>query len=327
MKKMEQQEMILKRSCFNSKDAVTIFVLCAIVSSLLASIVAGLVVAILQGLLGINHSLADNKYAICLQYIIFFGFMMLFLIKYSKKNNIMLPQAFEAKRTTKRGVSVAIMIGVICVVASAPLVSYIGHLFARLGYSPTGTTLPLNNAWDLVLNLVFLCLLPAVCEELIYRGAILKGLNQSMKGVWAITLTSVIFMLAHGSLEQSIYQLILGFVLTYITYMTGNILYSMIIHFTNNASVVLLSFLQNMTTPWLIDFTKWYNIVSIILGFVIGMSLIATILIVWTKKVKKTSTTTVVVVKEKMSISSMMWLIFGIAILIVLWIAGTAVGF
>ncbi len=327
MKKTEQQPVILKRSHFDSKDAAMIFVLCAIVSSLLASIVAGLVVAILQGLLGINHSLANNKYAICLQYIVFFGFMMLFLIKYCKKNNVLLPQAFEAKRTTKRGVSVAIVIGVVCVVASAPLISYIGSLFARLGYTPTGTTLPLNNAWDLVLNLVFLCLLPAVCEELIYRGAILKGLGHSMKGVWAVTLTSVIFMLAHGSLEQSIYQLILGFVLSYITYMTGNILYSMIIHLTNNASVVILSFLQNITTPWLIDFAKWYNILYVVLAFVVGMALITTMLIVWTKHVKKTEQSTTTVVKEKMSLTSVMWLIFGIAILIVLWIAGTVVGF
>jgi sodium transport system permease protein len=88
------------------------------------------------------------------------------------------------------------------------------------------------NAW---LPIALLALVPAVCEELAFRGFVLSGLRHVGSKWWAIGLTAVFFGVVHGFVQQSISAAFLGVVLGYIAVQTGTIIPCMLFHATYNA--------------------------------------------------------------------------------------------
>jgi sodium transport system permease protein len=86
------------------------------------------------------------------------------------------------------------------------------------------------------LNVVLLmAVLPAVCEELAYRGFMFGGLVRENSPLRAILITSVVFGISHGVLQQSLSATVMGLVLGWIAYRTGSVLPGILLHLTNNA--------------------------------------------------------------------------------------------
>jgi sodium transport system permease protein len=90
-------------------------------------------------------------------------------------------------------------------------------------------------------KLILLALVPAICEELAFRGFILSGLRHLGHKWRAIVISSLFFGVIHGVLQQSISASLLGAVLGYLAVQTGSIFPSMLFHFTNNALLVIFS--------------------------------------------------------------------------------------
>ncbi len=106
-----------------------------------------------------------------------------------------------------------------------------------------------TNFGLLLVCVLFLAVLPAICEELSIRGVVLGGFSKKSKN-FAIFISALMFALMHLSLEQLIYQFVLGVVLASIVYYSGNILYGIILHFVNNALVLVLNyFVHTPLTP------------------------------------------------------------------------------
>jgi sodium transport system permease protein len=82
---------------------------------------------------------------------------------------------------------------------------------------------------------LLMAVLPAICEELAYRGFIFGGLVREGAGLRAILVTSVVFGISHGVLQQSISATCMGFILGWVSLRTGSVLPGMLIHVTNNA--------------------------------------------------------------------------------------------
>jgi sodium transport system permease protein len=77
-------------------------------------------------------------------------------------------------------------------------------------------------------------LLPAVCEELAFRGFILSGMRHLGSKWWAIGLTAVFFGMAHGVVQQSLAAAALGVVIGYVAVQTGSLLACILFHITYN---------------------------------------------------------------------------------------------
>jgi sodium transport system permease protein len=116
-------------------------------------------------------------------------------------------------------------------------------------YPPAGDLAMMQRAIDNILGnspglwatLLAIAFLPAVLEELAYRGFILSGL-ESMKNKWqAIFLTSLFFGMAHGVIQQSIMTFGVGMVLGLIAIQTRSIIPCILFHLTHNSLAVLLS--------------------------------------------------------------------------------------
>ena len=97
----------------------------------------------------------------------------------------------------------------------------------------------MNNAVDYILSLLMLALLPAIFEEMFFRGAMQQMLVKLFRNALAgILVTSIIFSIAHFSFEGFLTRLFLGMMLGYIFYYGKNIWLNILAHFLNNAVVV-----------------------------------------------------------------------------------------
>lgn len=95
--------------------------------------------------------------------------------------------------------------------------------------------------------LLLIALVPAVCEELMFRGYIFTAFRQKMSLPKAIFFVSVLFGISHMSLIKIIPTAVLGAALAYAIYKADSIAASSLIHFLNNAvSVFILYYGSNI---------------------------------------------------------------------------------
>ncbi|MDF2866243.1 MAG: family intrarane metalloprotease [Clostridia bacterium] len=85
----------------------------------------------------------------------------------------------------------------------------------------------------ILLFTIQVAILPAIFEELLFRGAMLKVLNK-FGNLASILITAFCFGLMHQNLTQGIFAFLLGIILAFITIKTKSIIPAMIIHFLNN---------------------------------------------------------------------------------------------
>ena len=87
---------------------------------------------------------------------------------------------------------------------------------------------------------LLMALLPAVCEELAFRGFVFGGLLRENGKLRAVVITAIMFGASHGVLQQSIAATIMGLMIGWIALKTGSVLPCILVHFTNNALSVSL---------------------------------------------------------------------------------------
>ena len=82
--------------------------------------------------------------------------------------------------------------------------------------------------------------LPAICEELLFRGVVMRGLEE--KGlVFSVIFSSLLFALMHGSVGMIILQFLLGLAISVVVVITKNHLYGCIMHFSTNFFIGIFS--------------------------------------------------------------------------------------
>ncbi|MGO1581340.1 MAG: CPBP family glutamic-type intramembrane protease [Peptoniphilaceae bacterium] len=81
--------------------------------------------------------------------------------------------------------------------------------------------------------LFFICLVPAICEEIFFRGALINSYN-IYGGKFAIMMSSLVFALFHFDIQNFIAPLLLGILFGNLLELTGSIYAAIIGHFLNN---------------------------------------------------------------------------------------------
>jgi sodium transport system permease protein len=139
------------------------------------------------------------------------------------------------------------------------------------------------SLWQLIL---VVAAVPAVCEELAFRGFILSGFRHLGHKWRAIIYGALFFGLTHSLLQQSMVACVLGVVLGYLAVQSGSILPGMIFHLIHNS----LAIASIKITPTLLD--EWPilgNVVSVSdqgglefrLPIVLLSLVLSTILLIW----------------------------------------------
>lgn len=99
----------------------------------------------------------------------------------------------------------------------------------------------LRGDHNMILTLFHIGLVPAVCEEVLYRGYALRAFEKSW-GIWAsIIITGVLFGLYHLQLTNLLPLAFIGILLAFVTYVSQSIYPAMLAHLINNGGSVLLA--------------------------------------------------------------------------------------
>ncbi|KPI52369.1 sodium ABC transporter permease [Clostridioides difficile] len=134
-----------------------------------------------------------------------------------------------------------------------------------------------------LLNLLTIALLPAICEEIFFRGFIFssfsksKDKNKSVK--LAIICSGVLFGIMHMDFIRIIPTSILGIIFAYSVYKSGSIFVSMLLHFLNNGIAIVVSHyttgnVANLYKFIEVDFAN-LNILKFVLILLISFILVA----------------------------------------------------
>lgn len=96
-----------------------------------------------------------------------------------------------------------------------------------------------NSLTGFLLLTLFVAIIPAVCEELLFRGALLnswRGLGRRN----AVLITTVLFALMHMTPMSLPSFLIIGYILGALAYDSRSVLPSMLVHFVHNFITVVI---------------------------------------------------------------------------------------
>lgn len=131
----------------------------------------------------------------------------------------------------------------------------------------------LTQPADLLLQLLVIALIPAVCEELFFRGALQQILRQWFgNGYVAIAVTALIFSLVHGDVYGLVPRFVLGLLLGYLYFSAESLLVNVCVHFFNNACVVVAFYAYHHGSwpynPYMPLFFPWNTILLFTLAAV-----------------------------------------------------------
>lgn len=100
-----------------------------------------------------------------------------------------------------------------------------------------------RSNFDFVVNLIMIAVLPAIGEELMFRGGVQRSLERSFGNPHlAIWLSAIIFSAIHVQFYGFVPRMLLGAGFGYLYYFSGSIWYAMFAHFLNNAYAVCAAF-------------------------------------------------------------------------------------
>ena len=90
-----------------------------------------------------------------------------------------------------------------------------------------------------ILNyLIFMCLVPAICEEVFFRGTLTNAYNVYGER-FAIIVSALVFALFHFDIQNFIAPFLLGLLFASLIEYTGSIIPAIVAHFINNVIAVL----------------------------------------------------------------------------------------
>jgi sodium transport system permease protein len=101
---------------------------------------------------------------------------------------------------------------------------------------------PPDGSRPLAVSLAALALTPAICEEALFRGPILRGFRSRFSTAAACVLTGILFGILHGDVWRFLPTALLGTLLSWVALTSGSIVPAMLVHLLNNGALVVLGY-------------------------------------------------------------------------------------
>lgn len=142
---------------------------------------------------------------------------------------------------------------------------------------------------DLAINLVMIAIIPAIGEELFFRGGLQNILGQWFKNHHtAIWVTAIIFSAIHVQFYGFFPRMLLGALFGYLLLYGRSIYLPILGHFLNNGSAVLMAFIMQKQGKSLdnLDQTSSFNVYGYLISAIITLAL----LLYFFKQAKETET-------------------------------------
>ena len=106
-----------------------------------------------------------------------------------------------------------------------------------------GSLLTVHTVFGGLLVIIVVAIVPAICEEVMFRGYIQRSFEFRLKPFWAALITAVFFGIYHFNPYGLLPLIGLGFYFGYAAYMSNSIAVPMSLHFFNNFTAVIFYFI------------------------------------------------------------------------------------
>jgi membrane protease YdiL (CAAX protease family) len=166
-------------------------------------------------------------------------------------------------KISKRISMTSALMVVVTLIVALPLINYLGELNSRMSLPSflsglekwmkdsedkaaelTQRFLEMHSIGDLLFNVFMIALLPAIGEELLFRGIIQRIFSEWSKnihvGIWT---SAILFSAMHLQFYGFIPRMLLGVMLGYMLVWSGSLWLPIIAHFVNNATAVIFMYL------------------------------------------------------------------------------------
>lgn len=165
-----------------------------------------------------------------------------------------------------------------CIIPAISLISSLST-FVVENHASNAISYTLSN--PLWINLIVMAVIPAVCEEYLFRGLIFNGYKKK-NPLKAMLMSSLLFGLIHMNVSQFLYATVMGFLFCILNFATGTLMASILAHcFFNGYNVIMASVQSDIvneaqelsgealtvtTTDYIITYSSLF-IIAVILGF------------------------------------------------------------
>ena len=265
----------MKENKFDAKKSSLIFLL----AFLIVQVVLSFWQIILKTILTIFHyhdvdNFLSNPFLYMIftlaQRLVFVG-IFVFSLK-----NLNLKKEIKQKPLNWKLTLTFLVFGIITMFALSYFINFVTMALNLLHKPSTSIPYEINNWSSYLFSIVSLALLPAIGEELLFRATIFNGLKSKGK-LYAVIMSSVMFMIFHFNLSQLYYPLLFGMLLGIAYALTDSIIVPISMHFLNNALNITLQFASNGSA----SSTKLYQV---IIGVVIYLLILYVSLFIMDKK-------------------------------------------
>lgn len=267
-----------KRETYNPKDGYILGLL-GVLTPVIAYVVIGtLMVFVAFGAgAGYEQLFDSTAFKYITQALLEIMFVVVLLV-YNKTTKVNYVSASLMKTKPRYlNIAFAIVIGVALSIFFGPLIELWERLLKLIGVYLPQLSIPLNTPVDLILAIVIMGIIPAFCEEAVFRGGVLNGLRE--KGVWfAVLYSSMCFALMHTNLQQIPYTFLLGLIIGWVVYYTRSIWLGILIHLLNNVTVLCVGYFSGDAADVPTSLTT-ADIVYAILMTLVGVGLV--VLTMW----------------------------------------------
>jgi membrane protease YdiL (CAAX protease family) len=170
----------------------------------------------------------------------------------------------------KKALPASYLLVAVLMIVALPFINYLGELNSHMKLPEalsglekwmkdsedkaaqlTEKFLEMNSAKDFLYAFVMVALLPAIGEELMFRGIVQRVFSEWFKNVnTAIITTAILFSAMHMQFYGFIPRMLLGVMLGYLYVWSGSLWLPMLAHLVNNGAAVILTYLfkARMTT-------------------------------------------------------------------------------
>ena len=149
---------------------------------------------------------------------------------------VAIPMRRVPARVAIPGVMAAFGVSVAGIIIASVLLTFFQSM--GLSYDVSMPPIP-NTEIGRVMYLVILSVLPAIFEEILFRGYILQSLRR-FGDFYAVLISALIFALFHGNFTQLPNAFVMGVAMAFLAVRTGSLIPVMILHFINNFAATAL---------------------------------------------------------------------------------------
>jgi membrane protease YdiL (CAAX protease family) len=168
-------------------------------------------------------------------------FILIPVFFYIVVNNISIKDVLRFNRLDFYSAITISLISFPLYIVAVALNSTVLYALQFIGYVPVDSIPAPGNSGELFIEILVVAVSPAICEEILHRGVLLKA-YESRGSMKAIIITSILFGIFHYDITNFVGPVFLGLLIGYYVIRTNSIFAGMLAHFANNLISVIFQY-------------------------------------------------------------------------------------